>query len=317
MQKDPNRDETVAWHISSGYKAIEATMTMMSFPAVFTLLLLLARAGLTLGLVPPRPENAKVEWNDSIEKHSQSQSKRENHRNLGVSPTTSTSTTRRRALLTGFSSVTATAVACGWISPRDAYAFPNKISSKYDDRPKRRGPKPKDLGLATRTTLEGDEYLGLKQCGPAPNCFSSTMTVEEDPDRSIPAWTWPKALGDDQAKAFQELKEVIEAYTPGQNGVDAGGFEIQTFDPTKGYLYVQFEALKNGYIDDVEFAVVNDQLLGDRAVQVRSSSRVGYLDYGVNAKRLNFIANALRTKGWDAQGVNFETHRGYALENQI
>jgi hypothetical protein len=32
----------------------------------------------------------------------------------------------------------------------------------------------------------------------------------------------------------------------------------QTFDATKGYLYVQFQALKNGYIDDVEFAIVND-----------------------------------------------------------
>jgi hypothetical protein len=151
--------------------------------------------------VPPRPENAKVVRNDSIEKHSQLQSKQQNCPNLGLGPT-STSITRRQALLTGFSSVTVTAVACGWVSPRDAaYAFSNKISNKYDDRPKRRGPKLKDLGLVTRTTLEGDEYIGLKQCGPAPNCFSSTMTIEEDPDRSIPAWTWPKALGDDKRRS--------------------------------------------------------------------------------------------------------------------
>jgi uncharacterized protein (DUF1499 family) len=290
---------------------------MMSFPAVLTLLLLLARVGLTLGLVPARPESAKGEL---------SQPKQQNHPNLGLSSTgstpssSSTSTSRRQALWTaGFSSVTATATVFGWISgPRDnAYAFSNKISTKYDDRPKRKGPQPKDLGLATRSTMEGNDYTGLKQCGAAPNCFCSTVSVEEDPERSIPAWTWPKSTGDDQqAKAFRELKEVIEAYTPGQNGVDGGGFEIQTFDATKGYLYVQFQALKNGYIDDVEFAVVNDQLL-DRAVQVRSSSRVGYLDFGVNAKRLNFIANALRAKGWDAQGVNFDTHRGYALENQV
>jgi uncharacterized protein (DUF1499 family) len=286
---------------------------MRSFPAGLTLLLLLARAGLTSGLVPSRPENAKVEWNDPIEKHAPSQS--------------STRSTRRQALLTGFSSVTA-ATCWGWISPGDAAdAFSNKISNKYDDRPKRKGPQPKDLGLATRTTMEGDEYLGLKQCGAAPNCFTSTMTLEEDSERYIPAWAWPKALGDDKAKAFQELKEVIEAYTPGQNGVDGGGFEIQKFDATKGYLYVEFQALKNGYIDDVEFAVVNNDQLkgerdiqlvgGDRAVQVRSSSRVGYLDYGVNAKRLNFIANALRTKGWDARGVDLDTHRGYAIDNEI
>lgn len=284
-------------------------MTMRSFT-----LILLVTAGLTLGLVPSRPENAKV-------KHSQSQTKEQNHPNFGttspISSSSSTSTSRRQALLTGFSCITASAAVFGVFSPRDnAHAFPNKISTKYDDRPKRKGPQPKDLGLATRTTMEGDEYTGLKQCGAAPNCFCSTVSLEEDPERSIPAWTWPKATGDDKAKAFQELKEVIEAYTPGQNGVDGGGFEIQKFDAPKGYLYVQFQALKNGYIDDVEFAVVNDQL-GDRAVQVRSSSRVGYLDFGVNAKRLNGIATALRTKGWDAQGVNFDTHKGYALENQV
>jgi uncharacterized protein (DUF1499 family) len=267
-------------------------MNMRSFPAVFTLLLL-ASPGLTSGLVQqPRPENTKIELNDSIGKQSK--------RNLP--------TTRRQALLWGLSS------ACLISQPDAAEAFSNKISTKYDDRPKQRGAKPNDLGLGTRMNIEGDEYLGLKQCKASPNCFSSTLTVEDDPEHSIPAWMWPKSLGDDKAKAFQELKEVIEAYTPGQNGVDGGGFEIQTFSPTKGYLYVQFQALKNGYIDDVEFAVIDNR--GDRAVQVRSSSRIGYLDYGVNAKRLNFIASALRSKGWDAVGVDFDTHRGYAIENE-
>jgi uncharacterized protein (DUF1499 family) len=135
------------------------------------------------------------------------------------------------------------------------------------------------------------------------------MTLEDDPDHSIPAWKWPAAY--DQKRAFDELRGVIEAYPPGQNGVDGGGFEIQQFDNGSGYMYVQFEALKNGYIDDFEAAALNG------AMQVRSSSRVGYLDYGVNAKRLNYIAKELRAKGWEAEGVNFKTHRGYAAENEI
>jgi len=118
-----------------------------------------------------------------------------------------------------------------------------------------------------------------------------------------------------QQQAFETLRQVIQAYPPGQSGVDGGGFQVQTFDPSKGYLYVQFEALKNGYIDDVEFAVIDGY--GDRNVQVRSSSRIGYLDFGVNAKRLNWIAKALRQKDWKAAGVDFDTHRGYAIENQI
>ena len=198
-------------------------------------------------------------------------------------------------------------------APEPTNAFENKISNKYDDRPKRRGPKPPDLGVAPRTTIEGDTYAGLKVCGPAPNCFSSTIPVNEDPEHSIPAWIWPS--GKDQEAAMEELHSVLIAYEPGQNGVDGGGFQIQKFDPKQGYIYVIMESLKNGYYDDVEFAVIPGY--ADCSVQVRSSSRIGYLDLGVNAKRLNFIAKKLKDKGWDAVGVDFATHRGYAIENEV
>lgn len=141
------------------------------------------------------------------------------------------------------------------------------------------------------------------------------MTVEDDPDHSIPSWKWPATY--DQKRALDELHAVILAYLPGQNGVDGGGFAVKTFDPNKGYMYVQFESLKNGYIDDFEAAVIPEAEKGG-AVQVRSSSRIGYLDFGVNAKRLNYIAKELRSKGWDAEGVDLvKAHRGYAIENQL
>jgi uncharacterized protein (DUF1499 family) len=171
-------------------------------------------------------------------------------------------------------------------------------------------PQPNDLGVATRINFEGDDYEGLKLCRAAPNCFCSTMT--DDPDHYIPAWKWP--VGIESTKfAMEELRSVLQAYQPGQNGVDGGGFDIKTFDPDRGYLYVQFESLKNGYIDDFEAAVIPGY--EDRTVQIRSSSRVGYLDYQVNAKRLNYIANALRQKGWQADGVDLKLHVGYYAEN--
>lgn len=175
--------------------------------------------------------------------------------------------------------------------------------------------QPGDLGVALRKDLGGEEYLGLKQCKAAPNCFSSTDFAEDDPDHSIPAWIWPKEFGNDKEKAFAQLSEVINAYKPGQDNVDGGGFKIVTNDPKKGYIYTQFQSLKNGYIDDMEVAYIDG--LGERTVQVRSSSRLGYLDYGVNAKRLNYIAKDLRAKGWDAKGVDFETHRNYAIQNGV
>lgn len=220
----------------------------------------------------------------------------------------------RRGFLSASLGFVVTATGAATFVPPPACAFENKISDKYDDRPKRRGPQPKDLGIGVRTTLEGDEYVGLKSCGAAPNCFSSTISLDDDADHSIPPWSWPDSLENQQA-AFEELRDVLMAYKPGQNGVDGGGFEMKTFDPVNGYIYVQFEALKNGYIDDVELAVIPGRK-EERTVHVRSSSRIGYLDFGVNGKRLNYIANALRAKGWKAEGVNPKTHAFYMSENE-
>ena len=153
---------------------------------------------------------------------------------------TSDAVSRREA----FASVLAGSVAIPAIlvaAPDEAGAFANKISDKYADKPKRRGPKPKDLGVAKRVDMGGDEYMGLKNCGPAPNCFCSTDNPDDEPEHVIPAWSWPK-----------------------------------------------------GY------------------------DRVGYLDFGVNAKRLNYLAKALREKGWNAEGVDLKTtHVDYATQNGL
>ena len=49
----------------------------------------------------------------------------------------------------------------------------------------------------------------------------------------------------------------------------------------------------------------------DGGVQVRSSSRLGYLDLGVNAKRLNWISASLRDKGWTAPKITKEDFPEY------
>eukprot|EP00913_Durusdinium_trenchii_P000693 g646.t1 len=53
---------------------------------------------------------------------------------------------------------------------------------------------------------------------------------------------------------MQEVADVIAEYPPGQKGIDGGGFSVKAVEP--GYLYVQFESLKRGHRDDVEFAVI-------------------------------------------------------------
>ena len=55
-----------------------------------------------------------------------------------------------------------------------------------------------------------------------------------------------------------------------------------------GYLYAQFQTSLMKYIDDVEFAL--DEPAG--VIQMRSASRLGSKDFGVNRKRLDAIRSA-------------------------
>uniref|UniRef100_A0A7S1B6T7 Uncharacterized protein n=1 Tax=Corethron hystrix TaxID=216773 RepID=A0A7S1B6T7_9STRA len=173
--------------------------------------------------------------------------------------------------------------------------------------------KPKDIGVRERKDVEGEGYLGLKHCGNAPNCFCSTDSIAEDPDHNIPAWEWPQSMN--RKEAFTELIQVVNAYQPGQGNIDGGGFKVIKADAEGGYIYVQFESFKNGYVDDLEFAYIESA--GKGSVQLRSSSRLGYLDFGVNAKRVNYISKALKEKGWNAPGVNLDLHVNYAIQNQM
>lgn len=112
----------------------------------------------------------------------------------------------------------------------------------------------------------------------APNCFCSTDSIEDSPETSIPPFKWPTNQLKSREAAFQQLYEVVSAYQPGQSNIDGGGFDIVTYDPKAGYIYVQFESLKNGYVDDFELAVVEDSS-DSNVVQVRSSSRLGYVSF--------------------------------------
>ena len=199
----------------------------------------------------------------------------------------------------------------------EVLAFENAVPNSYT-MPKSKGPAPRDLGL--------NSFGKLREClKPSPNCFSTTTfnggeeDLEEERgeqvgadmwgvDHTIPLWEFE---GTDPNEGFLKLKRAIEKYEPGHDGIDGGGFSIIKLDPVRRYIYVQFESLKRGYIDDVEF-VVNP----DCKVQVVSSSRLGYLDYRVNAKRLNYIRSKLVNSGFKIEEISFKTHPVYFDSNQ-
>lgn len=210
-----------------------------------------------------------------------------------------------------------------------ALAFDNAVPNTYSS-PKSPGPKPTNLGI--------DKSGKLRMClKPSPNCFSTTpdrMSADDDEEdeedltsssssasasqsnwgaediHAIPRWRF--AAGTTPAQAYAALGEALSAYTPGQQGVDGGGFKVITADPNRRYYYAQFESLRRGYIDDVELKVDDDS-----SVQVASSSRLGYLDFQVNAKRLNALAEALRSQGgFSAEPITPKSHPVYFDSNR-
>mmetsp|Transcript_10674 Transcript_10674/g.43155 ORF Transcript_10674/g.43155 Transcript_10674/m.43155 type:complete len:204 (-) Transcript_10674:259-870(-) len=153
-------------------------------------------------------------------------------------------------------------------------------------------------------TMPLPSSAAVTACKPgANNCWS---TASSDA-RGIAAWTWP--AGQSRAKAVGTLRGALEAYPQaGQASVDLGGWSYaEDALDTTGYARLEFKSgignfakFFNGgkpFVDDLELSV------GDSSVAVKSASRVGDSDLGVNSKRLNYIAKYLRDQGWDAPGA--------------
>lgn len=206
----------------------------------------------------------------------------------------------RRSLLAG--------IAAWGVAARgeQAEAFDNAVKKITGVRTP--GPAQSNLGVLPRGELEGKE--GLKACGVSPNCFSSTYNALYDlGTRAYEPWHFE---GKSPEQAMKEVLTVIGKYKPGQGGVDGGGFEVKTSE--RDYIYVQFEQLKIGYVDDVEFALAPgtpaDAKSGD--IEVRSSSRWGYYDMGVNSIRLNALASEIeKLGGWKVTKITPEKYPGY------
>lgn len=136
----------------------------------------------------------------------------------------------------------------------------------------------------------------IAPCKPnANNCWS---TASQDKTK-IEAWSWPS--GTSKQQAITELNEAIASYPQeGQGDVDKGGWKMVSEGKYEFKSGVgNFAKFFNGgqpFVDDFQVEV------GDN-VQIFSSSRVGDSDFGVNAKRINYLADKLKAKGWNAPGV--------------
>ena len=114
--------------------------------------------------------------------------------------------------------------------------------------------------------------------------------------------TWTGAK--DAKDAAATLKSVLDAYPQaGQDGVDGGGwkyisssdseFKLEYNSAGTGNLAKFFNGGKP-FTDDLDISIN-----ADGSVNFKSASRVGDSDFGVNGKRMTYIENALKEKGWN------------------
>ena len=107
----------------------------------------------------------------------------------------------------------------------------------------------------------------LAPCPDSPNCVSSTAS---DPRHAIVGFALDRSPG----AAKEELKQAI-ARLP----------RAKLISESDNYLRFEFRSFLFRFVDDVEFHL--DQTT--KTIQIRSASRVGHSDFGVNRRRVEAI----------------------------
>ena len=128
------------------------------------------------------------------------------------------------------------------------------------------GRRPNDLGV--RNGL-------LKSALPSPNAVNSQATGGYHQIA-------PLRYNGTSEPAMAALKSIIES-TP----------RTSIVEERADYLYAEFTSRLIGYVDDVEFYFPPNEPV----IHVRSASRLGYSDFGVNRKRIEDIRAKLAAAG--------------------
>ncbi|MDA0149728.1 DUF1499 domain-containing protein [Vibrio sp. LaRot3] len=121
---------------------------------------------------------------------------------------------------------------------------------------------------------QGEQNMASKidqLCGDKPNCVSTLDTREK---HQIAPFTL-------KAGVTIEQIEQIALQLPG----------AKTADKQSNYLRVECTSKIMKFVDDLELKIDGNQLL------VRSESRVGYSDFGVNRKRAESLRESLNRSG--------------------
>jgi uncharacterized protein (DUF1499 family) len=121
-------------------------------------------------------------------------------------------------------------------------------------------------------------HLGVKdgrltRCRRTPNCVCS----QEDP-ADARHYIAPIAFRGTAAEAMAAVRRAVEAVP-----------RATVIGSAPNYLYAEFRSKLLGFVDDVEF--VSDAQAG--VIHVRSASRLGRRDFGVNRARVEALRAAI------------------------
>jgi uncharacterized protein (DUF1499 family) len=112
-------------------------------------------------------------------------------------------------------------------------------------------------------------------CGERPNCVSSEARDEAHRVEAFPITASPEA-------AWAGVREVVAALPRTRIAAES-----------PGYLRAECRSRLFRFVDDLELEL----LPGEQRIAVRSASRVGYSDLGVNRRRVEDLRSALRGRG--------------------
>ena len=113
----------------------------------------------------------------------------------------------------------------------------------------------------------------LKQCPDRPNCVSSELVA--DAEHYIEPLVYSAG---DAAQVMPRIKTIIREM--------GGSIQVEKTD----YLAATFTSSLFRFVDDLELRIDTDQ----KTIHLRSASRVGYGDGGVNRKRVELLKTSFQ-----------------------
>jgi uncharacterized protein (DUF1499 family) len=115
----------------------------------------------------------------------------------------------------------------------------------------------------------------LADCPDSPNCVSSQS---DDPEHRVE----PLPLLGSASETLGRLKSILEAMP-----------RTRVVDERESYVHAEATSRVFGFVDDVEFLADEEK----QVIHVRSASRVGHSDLGVNRDRVERIREAFEPDG--------------------